>query len=232
MDKAHALTERQIKAARALLDWSQDDLASSSGLSVATIRKIELGHISPRDKTAHDIRQAFENAGLEFIEPGGVRQKPEDITVYHGSEGARAFFDDVYETAQKKGSEIVQVWPSSRPFLEAIGTYKDIHYERMNKLAHAISVKAITTKGWDPDLVAPYCESRSISENYVNSVPFYVYDDKYAIIITTANPSPKIIVIQSPIVAEAYRLQFYSMWDKATPISKAGSSGGQIKKKA
>jgi len=45
------INARQIKAARALLDWSQENLASASGLSIATIRKIESGHISPRDKT-------------------------------------------------------------------------------------------------------------------------------------------------------------------------------------
>ena len=76
-----SLTARQIKAARALLDWSQDDLAVASHLSVATIRKIESGHISPRGKTNDDIKRAFENAELEFIEPGGVRQRPDDIKI-------------------------------------------------------------------------------------------------------------------------------------------------------
>lgn len=44
-------TARQIKAARALLDWSQEDLAIRAALSIATIRKIESGALSPRDKT-------------------------------------------------------------------------------------------------------------------------------------------------------------------------------------
>ena len=72
MDQS-SLKARQIKAARALLDWSQDDLASHSGLSVNTIRKMELGHISPRGKTSHAIRHAFEDNGLEFLEPDGGR---------------------------------------------------------------------------------------------------------------------------------------------------------------
>jgi ribosome-binding protein aMBF1 (putative translation factor) len=41
----------QIRAARAYLNWSQEDLAAAAELSVATIRQIETGHISPRDKT-------------------------------------------------------------------------------------------------------------------------------------------------------------------------------------
>jgi transcriptional regulator with XRE-family HTH domain len=57
MDKKirSTINARQIKAARALLDWSQEDLANTSGLSIATIRKIESGHISPRGKTINSI---------------------------------------------------------------------------------------------------------------------------------------------------------------------------------
>jgi predicted transcriptional regulator len=57
----------QIKAARAFLDWSQEDLAIVTGLSLTTIRNLEMGYISPRNATTHVVRQAIENAGLEFI---------------------------------------------------------------------------------------------------------------------------------------------------------------------
>jgi len=51
-------------------------------------------------------------------------------------------------------------------------------------------------------------------------VPFYVYDDKFASIIFDADPSPRIIVIRSSQIAEAFRQQFYSMWEKATPLNQ------------
>ncbi len=219
MDRMGSLTARQIKAARALVDWSQDDLAAASGLSVATVRKLELGHISPRGKTTQMLRQAFENNGLEFIEPGGVRHKPEDITIYQGREGAKAFFDDVYQSSKKRRGEIVQVWPSTGQFSEVIGDYKTFHYERMKAITDVIAVKSIITEG-DASQAAPYCECRWISKHYVDSVPFYVYDDKYAIILTKSDPSPKIVVFQSHVIAEAFRHQFYSMWEKATPLNR------------
>jgi hypothetical protein len=50
-------------------------------------------------------------------------------------------------------------------------------------------------------------------------VPFYVYDNKYAIFMFEADPSPRIVVIESRSVAEAFRLQFQSMWDKAIPLN-------------
>jgi transcriptional regulator with XRE-family HTH domain len=68
---------RQIKAARALLAWSQEDLAERSGVSVPTIKRLEAsdGPIGGRTDTADKIAAALEAAGVEFTNGGqpGVR---------------------------------------------------------------------------------------------------------------------------------------------------------------
>ncbi|HEU0117305.1 MAG TPA: helix-turn-helix transcriptional regulator [Alphaproteobacteria bacterium] len=221
MYKTQSLTAKQIKAARALLDWSQEDLAASSGLSVATIRKLEIGFISPRGSTTDLLRQAFGNAGLEFVEPGGVRHKPDDIMIYQGIDGACAFFDDVYHTAKNKRSDVVLACPAAdRYFTDLIGDYRNTHMDRMNAIKDFARVRCILTENKEFMPAAAYCEYRGISKHYIDSVPFYVYDDKYAVIILEAEPSPKIVVLRSHTVAEAFRHQFYSMWDKATPLNK------------
>lgn len=229
-----ALTARQIRAARALLDWSQEDLANAAQLSVATIRKLELGYISPRQATTHDIRHALEDAGLEFIEPGGVRHRPEEIQIYQGHDGAKEFFDDVYKTAKKKSCEVVLVHSSAQKYLsEVLGDYRSIHVERMTAIMkNKPFVKCIVTEDSGPLWASAYGEYKLISKSYVDSVPFYVYDDKYAIIVSEADPSPKITVIQSRVIADAFRRQFYSMWEKATPLNKVEKIGGNFKKKA
>ena len=66
---------RQIKAARALLAWSQEDLAAKCGLSYPTIARLESadGDIGGRTETAAKIVSALEAAGIEFtngVEPG------------------------------------------------------------------------------------------------------------------------------------------------------------------
>ncbi len=88
----------------------------------------------------------------------------------------------------------------------------------MTAIQDRVYVKCILTDNPE-SRPAHYCQYRWISKNYVNSVPFYVYDDKYAIFVFDTNPSPKITVIQSRVVADAFRRQFYSMWDKATPLN-------------
>lgn len=64
---------RQVKAARALLGWSQADLAERSGVSSPTIKRLEAvdGPIGGRLDTADAMRSALEAAGIEFIAENG-----------------------------------------------------------------------------------------------------------------------------------------------------------------
>ena len=68
------ITIRQVKAARALLGWSQGDLAQRSGVSEPTIARLESaeGELGGREGTGEKIRKAIENAGVEFIEENGT----------------------------------------------------------------------------------------------------------------------------------------------------------------
>jgi predicted transcriptional regulator len=64
---------RQIKAARALLGWSQDDLARIAGVSIPTIKRLEAvdGPLGGRGKTSERIISSISSAGIEFIDENG-----------------------------------------------------------------------------------------------------------------------------------------------------------------
>ncbi len=68
----------QCRAARALLDWSQDQLAAESHVGTKTVVDFERGKRTPYPRTLEDIRRALERAGIEFIDGNapGVRLKP------------------------------------------------------------------------------------------------------------------------------------------------------------
>lgn len=59
----------QVKAARALLGWSQERLAGASSVSLPTIKRLEAaaGDLGGRDETAHQIVTTLEGAGVIFI---------------------------------------------------------------------------------------------------------------------------------------------------------------------
>ena len=64
---------RQIKAARALLAWSQDDLAGAAHVSLPTIKRLESndGPVGGRSETVAKIVAALTSAGVEFIDENG-----------------------------------------------------------------------------------------------------------------------------------------------------------------
>ena len=67
------LTSRQIRAARALLGWTAEDLAKKATLGLATIRRAELAADTTSMTAANDlaVRRALEAAGIEFIDEDG-----------------------------------------------------------------------------------------------------------------------------------------------------------------
>lgn len=74
------LTAAHMKAARALLDWNQDRLATESGVATSTIRRLENGGISKASiENIEKIASALERAGIEFFNSGkpGVRLHPQ-----------------------------------------------------------------------------------------------------------------------------------------------------------
>ena len=71
--KMRALTSAQIRAARALLQWSAADLAKESSVGVNTIRRAEIAgdQIALTAANSAMLRRVLEAAGVEFIDQNG-----------------------------------------------------------------------------------------------------------------------------------------------------------------
>ena len=66
-----SLTSEQCRAARALLNWSQPDLAELVGIARETIAHFERGATKPHKSNLKAIRAALEAGGVEFIDRNG-----------------------------------------------------------------------------------------------------------------------------------------------------------------
>jgi transcriptional regulator with XRE-family HTH domain len=65
------ITSAQCRAARGLLDWTQQELSDRAGVGIVTVRQFEAGMNEPRRATVDVIRRALEAAGVEFIDENG-----------------------------------------------------------------------------------------------------------------------------------------------------------------
>lgn len=65
------VSPRQIRAARALLGWSQQQLADAAIISLNALIRLERGQVDSRVSTLNAVTRALTKAGVEFIPSNG-----------------------------------------------------------------------------------------------------------------------------------------------------------------
>ncbi len=221
------ITGRQIRAARALLNWDAADLAKAAKLSRETISNIENNLVQAREGTLSCIATVFQNNGIEFVGDIGVQLKQDSVYTLKGSEGFRKFMDEVYlaacDVSAADGSKPICVSNvDDRLFEKFLGEYVYFHAKRIDDLKN-VKVKVLVRE--DDYYVIPggkYLDYRWCPKQESGNVPFYVFGDKFAILIFDETKGVEIIVISSPLVAKVFRNQFDLLWN----ISKAKPVGG------
>jgi predicted transcriptional regulator len=69
---AEVVSIKQLRAARSLLGWSQQDVADRSGVTLNTINSIERATVDPRKSTWDRIVRTYLDAGIVFIDAGSA----------------------------------------------------------------------------------------------------------------------------------------------------------------
>ena len=216
-------TGKQIKAARALADMQQDELAKLIGLTPQAVRKIEDGAVQPREGTMSDIVSVFTARGIEFTEYQGVRFRPEGVQILNGREGLISLMEDIYDSCKRGvAGDIVLAGAPEDEFQRILGDYDETYLANMSSVPN-LKMRALIKEGDTNVVSSGYCEYRWAPKEQFQAVPFYAYDDKLAIVVFQADPAPRIFMIQSKTIAEAYRRQFESMWENAKKIPEGKS---------
>jgi DNA-binding XRE family transcriptional regulator len=70
MSRQNDIDRTLVRTGRALLDWTQPDLAKAAGIALATLKRFEKGHRTPIPVVRAAIFAALEKAGVEFHHDG------------------------------------------------------------------------------------------------------------------------------------------------------------------
>ena len=198
----------QIRAARAMLDWSQQDLAEAAGVSKDTVKNYELSHNKPNTQTLERITDALDKMGIVFT-PGGVQRRRNEVLTLKGREGFHRFYDLVYQ--EVKESEIKEVCVSNvdeRKFMEWASDILDVHSQRMQNIATHFRI--LIEHGDEYFVATEYAQYRWMSEDHFLSIPYYVFGNKVALILF--QEEPVIYILPEREISLAYRKQFDAMW--------------------
>ena len=213
-------TLAQIRAARALLGWSQSDLADHAGLSQTGIARIENGTHQPNTATMAKIDAAFDRADIEFLGDTGLRQRTGEVKTYRGQDGFRDFMDDVYETCRDQGGEVCLFNTQPSLWHKYLGEdwYK-MHSKRMAEISDKIKVRIAIQEG-DDSFILPIAEYRWIPKDKWKDKMFYAYGPKLGL-LSFKNDDIEILVINEAEFADSFRVLYEMAWENETiPINK------------
>ncbi len=190
----------QIRAARSLLDWTQDDLAERSGISKYSVTNMEGGRTEPQKGTLDRIIRSLELAGIEFIEEG-VRLNRNTVTLLKGDDWFLDVLDDVYKTLEFSDRKELLIFGGNN----SVSPPEVI--ERFRKI-RAIDIKMREmVKENDTYLMGPTDEYRWIpAVQYRNDVKV-IYGDKVLLDFGLTGA-----LICNAAIAEVERNQFNLLW--------------------
>lgn len=217
------ITPKQCRAARALLNWSQPQLAQKCGIHVQTISNFEHETGTPTQRTLNKIVHILTLNGIEFIEDG-VREV-RNLTILTGTEGFQTFLDDVYQTALLNGTKnnpckiyLSNVTHSN--WIKWAGPEKwQQHVYRMTKDKDIMDVRIIVREKDYHFPADAYAQYKWFPKHLFNDKSFYAYHDKLAFLDFQPD-SLQVTIIRHSEFAEGYRTLFGIAWDHVAKTPK------------
>lgn len=212
------ITASQCRAARALLNWSQPDLAAQCDIHVQTISNFENENSTPSKNTLDKITYVLEQAGISFLEDNGLRLRQMAVQELHGSEGFKQFMDDVYKTAHDEGGEICLLNARPDNWIKWLGAeWMAFHSDRMEKIRDRFTFRITTKEGEYNFISRAFAEYRWVPKDIWNQHSYYAYGDKIAFLNFDAN-TVDIFIFKHPPFAQTHKFLFNLVWNNHTII--------------
>ncbi len=211
-------TIEQIRAARALLGWSQNDLADHADLSQTGIARIENGTNKPNSTTLSKIKSAFDRHDITFIDDTGVKKRVNEVRTLKGADAMSTFLDDVYNTVLENGTKEnpTEVFLSNvvhENWIKWMGDDKwENHTNRMTKDKDIMDVRIIVREGDTHFPAQAYSKYKWMPSEYFNDKSFYSYHDKLAF-LHFMDDGIEILLIKQEDFAKGYRDLFTIAWN-------------------
>ena len=212
------ITPTQMRAARAMLDVSQGEVAEHLGIAANTLSKIESGQSDVSVSRNAEIQRFYEREGIAFVENEGVKWNKNEVIVTEGSQGFSDFLDDVYNTAVEHGTkekplEIFLSNVAHENWIRWMGpNLWENHTNRMTKDESVMDVRIIVKQGdWNFPAKA-YSQYKWFPLEYFNDQSFYSYHDRL-VFLNFTDDNVEIMMIKNIEFAKGYRDLFRIAWE-------------------
>ena len=205
---------RQIRAARALLNWSQADLARAAGMAASSVKNIESETSTARRDSLGLIHNAFDCNGVEFLPSSGVRFKNQIVAVHDGKRATTELLDSIYAHVQTSPDREVCIIGLDETFsVETDGAQMLAnHIERLTKAG--VKERILICEGDTRFLNAPESYRWLPPQYFTRNAPIYVYGDRIA--IHSGSLKRRTVILEQKALAQHMRMLFSLLWDHAS----------------
>ncbi len=201
------ISPEQCRAARALLDWSQPELAAKCNMHVQTISSFEKATGSPTRNTLLRIFEIFLRAGIEFLPNNGVAMSKDKFYI---SEGYLAILEDCLNSLQP-GDEILSHCADDRRSTEEVNRkFEELH-------AKGIIMRATTCAANDKR--RPFRAYKILPDDYFNTSQLILtYGDKIVMHLDGGKENYRFLTIKNKTLADVMSRQFEYWWKNGKPV--------------
>ena len=211
------LSIEQIRAGRALLDWSQSDLADRAGLSVTGIARLENGTHKPNQSTLDKIHTAFTSAGLEFIDDG-VRRARERLITFHGEDAYRTLMDDIYDTLKNNDQKEVRLI-NVKEFESEKDPNLKYTMKQIDRLQELGVQEFVLAEEGMSQFLSSEGTYRWIPDEYLRPYAIYIYGTRIGFI--ERGETIKVVILDNAYFADTLSSFFDFAWKHANTASAA-----------
>jgi transcriptional regulator with XRE-family HTH domain len=212
-------TVEQIRAARALIGWSQGELAERSGLSQTGIARIENGTNRPNSSTLEKIISTFDAHDIEFLSDNGVRKRNNEIKKFFGKNGLIEFMDDVYNSTKDSDGTLSFYNVKPGNWLDVLGEdWWYSHVERMARHIRKENARILIPEENHDFISSGYATYRWFTNKYQLNVnrTMYIYGGKLSFVtFTDTAEQVEILMLKNKDFANGAEALFDIAWDNA-----------------
>lgn len=211
------ITITQIKAARALLGWTQNHLAKAANLSLPAINNIERSLVSPRKETLQAIENALCLGGVIFIDQSGVQlQQPElETQVIEGPEWLKEY-DEFLFSHLNSAEDLLDLFScDEEQWIIHGSTTNAKYYEHKQKVRFKERILIPRKQHFITNSRDVY---RLYNDNAFGETSWQIFGPYVAHIMWMKR---QVLLLKSPTLVASHRILFNELWEKALPPTDA-----------
>jgi transcriptional regulator with XRE-family HTH domain len=206
------IDRKKLRAARCLVDWSQDDLARASGVNLSSISKFESGVVKKLNKSNEDkIREALLSQGIRFTSNGVEFIDKQALRYFKGEDSLVRFYHEIEKLLSErpnKGNRM-EIWAFGVRELNFIQKLGDYTYQYAKRVEDLGDVELNVFLNPDNEILGKHASYKTLPEECRSESTVYVVGEVAAVI--KWEPL-EIMIIQDKELAHALGASFKLLW--------------------